>query len=65
MRTWIESGLGAHCLRCFIVVAGGLAPDETRLGGVDCLPPSFGLDAAESTREPAAADRDAEDGSGY
>jgi len=46
MRTWIESGRGNHCVRCFIVVAGGLAPDETRLGGVDCLPAAFALDAA-------------------
>ncbi|HSC74317.1 MAG TPA: hypothetical protein VLB89_09135 [Gaiellaceae bacterium] len=46
MRTWIESGLGNHCMRCFIVAAGGLAPDETRLGGVDCLPSSLGLDIA-------------------
>jgi hypothetical protein len=44
MRTWIESGRGNHC--CFIVVAGGLARDETRLAGVDCLSPDFALDAA-------------------
>jgi hypothetical protein len=43
MRTWVESGSGNFCMRCFIVAAGGLAPDETRLGGVDCLPRSFGI----------------------
>jgi hypothetical protein len=46
MRTWVESGRGNHCVRCFIVVAGGLARDETRLAGVDCLSPDFALDAA-------------------
>jgi hypothetical protein len=45
MRTWIESGRGNYCMRCFIVAAGGLAPDETRLAGVDCLSRSFGFDA--------------------
>lgn len=45
MRTWIESGRGNHCVRCFIVAAGGVAPDETRLAGVDCLSPNFALDA--------------------
>jgi hypothetical protein len=44
MRTWIESGRGNHCVRCFIVVAGGLAHDETRLAGVDCLSYGFSLD---------------------
>lgn len=43
MRTWIESGRGNHCVRCFIGVAGGLAPDETRLAGVDCLSRSFAV----------------------
>jgi hypothetical protein len=43
MRTWIESGRGTHCLRCFIVVAGGFAPDETRLGGADRLSAPFAL----------------------
>lgn len=43
MRTWIETGRGNFCIRCFVVVAGGLAPDHTRLSGVDCLPPHFGL----------------------
>jgi hypothetical protein len=46
MRTWIESGRGNHCVRCFIVVAGGLAPDETRLAGVDCLSRKFALDVS-------------------
>lgn len=50
MRTWIESGRGNHCLRCFIVAAGGLAPDETRLAGVDCLPRSFGFEARSCRR---------------
>ena len=45
MRTWIESGRGNFCVRCFIVVAGGFAPDDTRLGGVDCLERSFSLDS--------------------
>ncbi len=45
MRTWIESGCGNFCVRCFIVAAGGLAPDETRLAGVDCLTRSFGISA--------------------
>jgi hypothetical protein len=43
MRTWIETGQGNFCVRCFIVAAGGFATDEARLGGVDCLPRSFGL----------------------
>jgi hypothetical protein len=43
MRTWIESGRGNHCVRCFIVVAGGLAADDTRLAGADCLSRSFAL----------------------
>jgi hypothetical protein len=56
MRTWIESGCGNYCMRCFVVAAGGLAPDEARLGGVDCLPRSFALDVApsESGRPPMA-----------
>jgi hypothetical protein len=44
LRTWIESGRGNYCVRCFIVAAGGLAPDETRLGGVDSLSSDFGLE---------------------
>ncbi len=37
MRTWLETGRGNFCLRCFIVVAGGLADDHgTRVAGVDC-----------------------------
>jgi hypothetical protein len=43
MRTWVESGRGNFCLRCFVLVAGGLSPDETRLAGADCLPPAFGV----------------------
>lgn len=50
MRTWIESGRGNYCMRCFIVVAGGVAPDETRLAGVDCLPRGFGLQALSCRR---------------
>jgi hypothetical protein len=46
MRTWVESGRGNHCVRCFILAAGGLPPDETRLAGVDRLSRDFGLDAA-------------------
>ncbi len=46
MRTWLETGRGNFCLRCFIVVAGGFAPDETRLGGADCLARRFGLPSA-------------------
>jgi len=44
MRTWMETGLGNFCVRCFIVAAGGLAPDETRLAGVDCLTPGWSPD---------------------
>lgn len=56
MRTWIETGCGNYCMRCFVVAAGGLAPDQTRLGGVDCLPRSFALEVApsESGRAPMA-----------
>jgi hypothetical protein len=43
MRTWIESGRGNYCVRCFVVVAGGLSPDDTRLSGVDCLGRAFAL----------------------
>jgi hypothetical protein len=44
MRTWVETGSGNFCLRCFINVAGGLAPDDdTRLAGADCLARRFGL----------------------
>ena len=44
MRTWVETGQGNFCVRCFVLAAGGLVPeDPSRLGGVDCLPPSFGL----------------------
>ena len=50
MRTWIESGRGNYCMRCFIVVAGGLAPAETRLAGVDCLSRSFGFEALSCRR---------------
>ena len=56
MRTWIESGRGNYCLRCFVVVAGGLAPDETRLAGVDCLAPTFGLDPRNPVRIGARPD---------
>ena len=53
MRTWIESGRGNFCVRCFIVTAGGLAPDDTRLGGVDCLSRSFGLHGRGTVRSEA------------
>jgi hypothetical protein len=43
MRTWLETGRGNFCLRCFIRVAGGLVSDDTRLAGADCLPRSFAL----------------------
>lgn len=44
MRTWVETGHGNFCVRCFVLAAGGLVSDDSsRLGGVDCLPPSFGL----------------------
>ena len=49
MRTWIESGRGNFCLRCFVLTAGGLSVDETRLAGVDCLSRSFGLQERTST----------------
>ena len=45
MRTWIESGRGNHCVRCFLVVGGGLAHNEMRLPGVDCLSRDFALAA--------------------
>ena len=46
IRTWLETGRGNLCVRCFVLAAGGLVPDSaTRLGGVDCLPPHFGLGA--------------------
>ena len=44
MRTWVETGQGNFCVRCFVLAAGGFVPaDPSHLGGVDCLPPSFGL----------------------
>jgi hypothetical protein len=44
MRTWIETGEGNYCLRCFVLAAGGPTPDyRSQLAGVDCLPPSFGI----------------------
>jgi hypothetical protein len=44
MRTWVETGHGNFCVRCFVLAAGGLVPDDpSHLGGVDRLPPSFGL----------------------
>ena len=46
MRTWVETGHGNFCVRCFVLAAGGLvSADPSHLGGVDCLPPSFGLPA--------------------
>ena len=47
MRTWVETGVGNFCLRCFALTAGGSTPDSrSQLAGVDCLPPSFGLPVA-------------------
>ena len=44
MRTWVETGRGNFCLRCFVLAAGGMTPDHrSELAGVDCLPPSFGI----------------------
>lgn len=44
LRTWVETGRGNLCVGCFVLAAGGIAPDpETGLGGVDCLTPEFGL----------------------
>lgn len=44
MRTWVETGRGNFCLRCFVIVAGGTSPDDPfDLAGVDCLPPAFGI----------------------
>jgi hypothetical protein len=44
LRTWLETGRGNLCVGCFVLAAGGLAPDGERgLGGVDCLTPDFGL----------------------
>lgn len=50
MRTWVETGRGNFCLRCFIVAAGGLAPDETRLAGADCLTAAFALPRRDARR---------------
>jgi hypothetical protein len=45
MRTWVETGSGNFCLRCFVLAAGGTTPDHrSELAGVDCLPPAFGID---------------------
>ena len=45
MRTWVETGRGNFCLRCFVLAAGGTTPDHrSELAGVDCLPPSFGIE---------------------
>lgn len=46
LRTWLETGRGNFCLRCFLVAVGGVAADETGLAGGDCLPADFGLPAA-------------------
>jgi hypothetical protein len=44
MRTWVETGQGNFCMRCFVLAAGGATPDHrSQLAGVDCLPTSFGL----------------------
>ena len=44
LRTWIETGAGNYCVRCFVLALGGLDPDPlTQLAGVDCLPRSFAL----------------------
>jgi hypothetical protein len=44
MRTWVETGRGNFCLRCFVLAAGGTTPDHrSELAGVDCLSPSFGI----------------------
>lgn len=52
MRTWVETGHGNFCVRCFALAAGGLLPaDPSHLGGVDCLPPSFGLRRERHTRK--------------
>jgi hypothetical protein len=44
MRTWVETGSGNFCLRCFVLAAGGTRPDHgSELAGVDCLPSTFGI----------------------
>ena len=44
MRTWVETGRGNFCLRCFVLAAGGTTPEHrSGLAGVDCLTPSFGI----------------------
>jgi len=44
LRTWLETGLGNLCVGCFVLAAGGLAPDpQLGIGGVDCLTREFGL----------------------
>jgi hypothetical protein len=51
MRTWVETGNGNFCLRCFTLAAGGGTPEHrSQLAGVDCLPPSFGIQRGRTRR---------------
>jgi hypothetical protein len=44
LRTWVESGRGNFCLRCFVFAVGGAKPDpRSEMAGVDCLAQSFGI----------------------
>jgi nucleotide-binding universal stress UspA family protein len=43
VRTWVESGRGNFCLRCFILAAGGFARDGTSLARADSLARDFAL----------------------
>jgi hypothetical protein len=56
MRTWIETGRGNFCVRCFVLAAGGGAPEQrSQLAGIDCLPPAFGLGSRAASREQGAS----------
>jgi hypothetical protein len=58
MRTWVETGHGNFCLRCFVHAAGGATPDyRSQLAGVDCLPAGFGLPAGGGTAMSSPSER--------
>jgi hypothetical protein len=51
-RTRVETGHGNFLVLCFVLAAGGLVPaDPSHLGGVDCLPPTFGIPSERHARE--------------
>jgi hypothetical protein len=55
VRTWVESGRGNFCLRCFISVAGGLADHSTRVSGADRLARDFALEPTRAFRDEEAS----------